>query len=66
MAKATYWIEVRRGRSAIGSGHALSVPRMPGTRFVGSRTSVVLAAANDRTRVSSKRRCLDCHGSGKE
>lgn len=33
---------------------------------VGSRTSLALAAAADRTRATSKRRCLDCEGSGKE
>ncbi|MGW3249344.1 hypothetical protein ACWDCX_02055 [Streptomyces fungicidicus] len=37
-----------------------------GWKRVSSRTSVALAAVNDRTRASSKRRCLDCDGSGKE
>lgn len=37
-----------------------------GWKRVSSRTSLALAAAADRTRATSKRRCLDCDGSGKE
>ncbi|MGW5769028.1 hypothetical protein ACWEVY_07760 [Streptomyces longwoodensis] len=37
-----------------------------GWKRVGSRTALALSTANDRTRATSKRRCLDCDGSGKE
>lgn len=37
-----------------------------GWKRVSSRTSLALAATADRARATSKRRCLDCDGSGKE
>ncbi|MFH8799904.1 hypothetical protein ACH4F6_09970 [Streptomyces sp. NPDC017936] len=37
-----------------------------GWKRVGSRTALALSTADDRTRATSKRRCLDCDGSGKE
>lgn len=37
-----------------------------GWKRVGSRTALALSTANDRDRATSKRRCLDCDGSGKE
>lgn len=37
-----------------------------GWKRVGSRTALALSTANDRARATSKRRCLDCDGSGKE
>ena len=37
-----------------------------GWKRVGSRTELALSTANDRSRATSKRRCLDCDGSGKE
>ncbi|GAA3225618.1 hypothetical protein GCM10020256_35370 [Streptomyces thermocoprophilus] len=59
----------RRDESAAGAGCALSVPGGVGGRGwkrVGSRTELALSTANDRGRATSKRRCLDCDGSGKE
>ncbi|WP_161492123.1 hypothetical protein [Streptomyces thermolilacinus] len=37
-----------------------------GWKRVGSRTALALSTVNDRSRATSKRRCLDCDGSGKE
>jgi muconolactone delta-isomerase len=37
-----------------------------GWKRVGSRAALTLSAADDRNRATSKRRCLDCDGSGKE
>lgn len=37
-----------------------------GWKGVGTRTALALSAANDRARVTSRRRCLDCDGTGKE
>ncbi|MCP9945597.1 hypothetical protein LUX12_13565 [Streptomyces somaliensis] len=37
-----------------------------GWKRVTSRTALALSTVNDRSRATSKRRCLDCDGSGKE
>lgn len=37
-----------------------------GWKHVGGRASAALSVSNDRKRVTQKRRCLDCDGSGKE
>lgn len=37
-----------------------------GWKRVSSRTALALSAVNDRARATSKRRCLDCDGTGKE
>ncbi len=37
-----------------------------GWKRVGSRASLALSAADARARVTPKRRCLDCGGTGRE
>lgn len=37
-----------------------------GWKRVSARTTLALSTVNDRARAASKRRCLDCDGSGKE
>jgi DnaJ-class molecular chaperone len=37
-----------------------------GWKHVGSRSPLAFSVVDDRARVTSKRRCLDCDGTGKE
>lgn len=37
-----------------------------GWKHVGSRSSLALSTAAGRARATSKRRCLDCDGTGRE
>jgi hypothetical protein len=37
-----------------------------GWKHISSRTPLALGIANDSARATTRRRCLDCDGSGKE
>lgn len=37
-----------------------------GWKHVGSRSALALSATDARARATSKRRCLDCDGTGRE
>jgi hypothetical protein len=68
VAKATW---MRKGHGVTSQRPDQGACNLPGCRGrgwkrVGSSTALALSTANDRLRATSKRRCLDCDGSGKE
>ena len=59
----------RRDESAAGAGCAVSLPGVSEAWMEARRLpngALAHSTANDRDRATSKRRCLDCDGSGKE